>query len=201
MTLKAAQYARQLKALLPSGPAWQGVRDSGSTGEKVLLAIAEELARIDARGGDVVDEMDPRTAVETLEDWETALGLPNPCVTQTQTTEQRRAAVVSKLAQLGGASRAYFIQVAAALGYTITIEEFRPFLAGFANAGDSLTNDTEWRYTWQVNAPETTVSTFKVGIGKVGEPLRSWGNEELECVIEQLKPAHTHVLFAYGETT
>lgn len=194
--MSAEQYANQLRALLPRGEAWRAER--GSLMDSLLLAIATEFARIDARGGDLLNEADPRTTVELLEDWERVLGLPNPCITEEQTNAQRRAAVVEKVRRLGGQSVAYFLQVAESLGYDITITEFRPFVAG-SDAGDPLTNG-DWIFTWQVNGPEVTTTDFKVGVSAVGEPLRTWGNEELECVINQLKPAHTHVLFAYAES-
>ncbi|MOA66858.1 hypothetical protein D3C78_1937710 [compost metagenome] len=37
-----------------------------------------------------------------------------------------------------------------------------------------------------------------MGISTTGEPLRAWGNDTLECKIEQLKPAHTRVIYGYG---
>ena len=33
-----------------------------------------------------------------------------------------------------------------------------------------------------------------------GEPLRSWGNNLLECTMERIKPAHTVLIFAYVNT-
>ena len=60
-----------------------------------------------------------------------------------------------------------------------------------------MTNDG-WQFVWQVNAPEASIVEFDAGRSSAGEPLRSWGNELLECVINRLKPAHTYVLFAYG---
>ncbi|MNJ68827.1 hypothetical protein D3C77_651150 [compost metagenome] len=84
------------------------------------------------------------------------------------------------------------------LGYTITIEEFRPFRAGLAAAGDALTNGG-WAFTWRVHAPEVAVIPFRAGLSAAGEQLRAWGNDTLECKINQLKPAHTVALFAYGD--
>jgi len=159
--------------------------------------MADELSRADGRAADLLRELDPRTTVELLTDWETALGLPDACVPAGQTIQQRRSAVVAKYTSLGGQSRQFYIDLAAALGYTITITEFRPFRAGISVAGDPLTNG-DWIFAWQVNAPETTIFEFRAGQSTAGEPLRNWGNDELECAISAVKPAHTEVLFAYG---
>lgn len=195
--MDAAAYTRALKGLLPSGKAWPA--EVGSTMHKVLQAIADELARIDGRAAELIEEFDPRTTNELLTDFERVYGLPDPCLEgATQTVVERRNALVAKVVNLGGQSRAYFIALADALGYTITITEFSPFVAGGSEAGDPLTNG-DWAFAWQVNAPETTVTEFRVGLSGCGDPLRSWGNELLECVIDRQKPAHTFVLFAYGE--
>ena len=97
---------------------------------------------------------------------------------------------------MGDQSRQYYIDVAARLGYQITITEFDTFEAG-DHAGD-LVNGENWRYAWRVNAPEVTITEFIAGGSSAGDPLRDWGNEQLECVINRLKPAHTLAQFAYG---
>ncbi len=193
--MNADAYLQQLQALLPPGAAWSRERDAVLT--KVLDALAQELARVDASAESLVDEADPRSTAQLLADWERVTGLPDGCVTATQTTAERRDSLVQKIANLGGQSRQFFIDLAARLGYTITITEFRPFQVGENAVGDALNGDP-WIFAWQVNAPAGVIREFKVGESAVGDPLRSWGDALLECVIERLKPAHTHVIFAYA---
>lgn len=192
--MSADAYLTQLQALLPQGAAWP--REAQATLTRLLQAVADELARMDARADALIDEADPRTTAELLVDWERVAGLPEPCITAPQTIADRRAALTGKLASSGGQDRAFYIAIALALGYEVTITEFRPFVAG-SSAGDELTNG-DWIFTWRVNAPEETVRVFAAGSGAAGEALRTWGNELLECVIGRLKPAHTIVQFAYG---
>jgi uncharacterized protein YmfQ (DUF2313 family) len=131
-----------------------------------------------------------------LADWERVLGLPDVCAGgYGQTQAERIAAAVSKVRQRGGQSRAYFISVAKALGYDITIEEYAVYTC--ESACDQPICDEPWRFAWTVRAPETTIREFTCSSG-CADPLASWGNELLECVINRLKPAHTHALFAYG---
>lgn len=195
MALTATDYLAQLQALLPQGFAWPRQADAALT--KLLLAWADEMARIDGRAADLVEEVDPRTTAELLADWERVAGLPDSCVVAygvTQTAAQRRNALVAKLTTIGGQSAAYYIALAASLGYTITITEYKTFTVR-SKVNDPL-NDLPWRFTFTVNAPLNTVRRFTVR-SAVNEPLAAWGNELLECVISRLKPAHTHVLFAY----
>lgn len=140
-------------------------------------------------------EADSRQAVLMLPDWERVAGLPDSCLAgAAQSTAERRAALVARLTTLGGQSPAYFIALAASLGYAVTITEFRPFTV--SSAVSMPINSEQWRFVWQVNSTLNTVRRFAV-TGTVNDPLASWGNAMLECAISRLKPAHTQVLFAY----
>lgn len=193
MGMTADDYLAQLQALLPQGPAWP--RDAGATLTKLLHAMADELARVDGRAAQLIEEADPRTTAELLADWERVAGLPDACVTDAQSTAQRRAALHARLTTLGGQSVAYFVALAASLGYTVTITEFNP-LSVNDNVEHPLYGQP-WQFAWQINAPLNTVGTLSV-TDTVADPLAWWGNELLECVVDRLKPAHTHVLFAYS---
>lgn len=186
-------YLRQLQALLPSGAAWSREPDAVLT--KLLLALADEFARVDARAEQLVEEADPRTTFELLEDWERIAGLPDPCVGAGQGTQQRRNAVTARLNTLGGQRPAYFIDVAAKLGYAVTVTEFRPH-----NCDDDceyLLYGDEWAYAWQVNAPLATAGDFGVEDG-ADDDLGYSGNTALTCTINRLKPAHSIVLYNFS---
>lgn len=193
----AAEYLEQLQTLLPPGQAFP--RDAGTTLHSLLDGMSIELARADSRGEALPLEANPGTTNELLGDWERVAGLPDKCAGVLEETLQgRRNALISKLSSTGGQSEAYFIGVAAALGYQVTVEEFRPFRAGLSVAGDTISNGP-WVFTWRIHAPSVTIIPFRAGQSAAGEPLRSWGNDTLECKLNQLAPAHTILLFAYGD--
>lgn len=193
----AADYLEQLKTLLPPGQAFP--REPGTTLHDLLDGMSIELARVDDRGEALPAEANPLSTNELLGDWERVAGLPDKCSGVLEETQQgRRNALLTKLASTGGQSAPYFIELARSLGYIVTIEQFRPFRVGMSRVGDSLTNG-DWVFTWRVRAPAVSVTSFRVGRSAVGERLRTWGNDALECKINQLKPAHTVALFAYGD--
>lgn len=195
MALSAEAYLAQLQALLPQGAAWP--REAEATLTKLLAALAEELARVDARAEDLLDEADPRTAYELLADWERVAGLPDPCVTDTQSTDQRRAVLVARLAHLGGQSAAYFINIAVALGYPgATVSEFRPATCN-DDCNDAIGTE-DWRFAWRLNLPQAAAVFVATCNSTCNDALQGWGNTALECVVNRVKPAHTTVLFAYG---
>lgn len=199
MAYSADRYREQLKALLPPGLAFP--RESGTVLDALLDSMAQELARIDARGEVLFEEAIPLTTFELLADWERVAGLPDNCSGLLAGTIQgRRNDLVSKLNARGGQSIAYFIAVARALGFYISIRELRPFRIGSGHVGDPLLPE-EAVFVWEVVSPETTITYFRAGQSAVGEPLRAWGNALLECRITHLKPAHTQVLFLYYTPT
>lgn len=81
-------YARMMMALLPPGRVWRFV---GSVLEDFFLACAEELHRLDARVGNLLDESVPSTAVELLPEYESELELES-----SGSTEERQARVVAR---------------------------------------------------------------------------------------------------------
>ena len=192
MAVSPEAYARQLQALLPQGPAW--LLEPLSGWSRLLRGLAEELARVDSRAGAVLDETDPRTTLELFTEWERVLGLPDPCVIGEQPLEQRRGAIIAKLTGRGGQSPAYFIGVAAALGFSINITEYSPY--DVEDDVDTAIYGDAWAYTWQVGAPLQSVIEMTVK-SPVTDPLAAWNNAPLECVLLRLKPAHTHLTFAY----
>lgn len=213
-------YRGQLEQLLPPGILWR-VKTT-STLRSLLEAVATEFARVDQRSADLILESDPRQTVELLEDWEKFLNLPAPCGALENSRALRRFAVVARLTKQGGQSAAFFVELAAALGFTITaanIEEHKTFRAGpqtcpattggandcGSKAGDKLaasplgTVTGSYLWAWTVHAPEHTGQFFLAGEGAAGEALVVTGNELLECTFGESKPAHTVVLFAYDQ--
>ncbi len=196
MVLTPASYLKMLLALLPEGLAWP--KENGSNLNALMDGLAQEFARVDSKAKGLLREItDPRVANDMLDSWETMLGLPDECTAADETFEQRKNAAYSKLTSSGSINRQFYIDLAASLGFEITITEFRPFRAGRSRAGDPLSNGL-WIFVWRVNAPSNTISYFRAGSGLAGEPLAVWGNDTLECVIAKRKPAGTGVFFVYG---
>ena len=188
-------YRQLLYKLTPRGLAWP--REKISTLYAFYLGLACELFRMSERALQLIEEADPRTTTELITDWERIVGIPDECQQPADTLERRRADVVARLTTLGSLSRQFYIDFAAYLGFTITIEEFRPFRVHYSSAGDALTNG-DWVYTWRVHAPIQMIKYFSAGISQAGDPLASWGNDFLECSLNKRKPAETILLFAYG---
>lgn len=188
----AEQYRDSLLALLPKGDAWPTEADSELA--KLMLGVAEELARIDARASDLLNESHPSQAFETFEEWEQMYALPDRCSGTDQSFQERKAALVLKYQQFGGQSREFFIAMADALGYAITITEYSDCICG--DEVGSYIGGEDWNFIWQINSSELNERWMEAG-DLVGDPLRSWGNQQLECMMNKLKHAHRALIFSY----
>jgi uncharacterized protein YmfQ (DUF2313 family) len=135
-------YAHALMALLPQGQAWP--RTFGAALDLTVTGLAKVFGFVDGRAADMLEiESDPRITFEMLEDWERNWGLPDPCfLGEPQDLQARHDMLMLKMTLWGAQSREFFMWVAEQLGYTITISEFAPFMAGVSNVGDTRTIDT-----------------------------------------------------------
>lgn len=189
-------YATALGALLPTGRAWP--RASKTVQAAVLRALGNSFQRSDNDAVNLITGAFPATATVMLSEWESSLGLPNDCsIGEIGGISDRQRSVVSKLISTGGLNRDYYIRVAAALGYTITITQFRPAISGMSVCGDALNGD-EWPFTWRINAPGTTIKYALSGASYCGDPLASWGNKQLECAINKIALSHLNLIFSYS---
>ena len=191
----ADDFLSALQNLMPRGSVWP--RDPDSTVSKTLATLAPTWARHTQRNNYLIQDAFPSTPVELLYEWEETLGLPDPCAGMSPTLQGRQAQVLARLTANGGQSIQYFIAYAATLGYAITISEYSPFRVGQMTMGMPI-NGPDWAHAWSVNSAIHTVTQFRVGISGMGEPLQSWGNTVLECVINGIKPAHTALNFIYS---
>lgn len=189
-----ADFTSAIQALLPRGLVWP--RDLSSVMSQVSAAAAMTWMRHAQSNANLLVDAFPATATGMLPEWESALGLPDPCAGESPTLQGRRSQVVARLANSGGQSVPFFIAYAKSLGYTVTVTEFTPFRVGQQTAGSALGTE-DWAYTWQINAPPQTVTYFNVGISSAGQALASWGNKVLECELSEIKPAHTILNFSY----
>jgi len=190
----AANLLAAMQALLPRGRVWP--RDADAVQTQVLSGLAPCYERQTARANYLLIDSFPSTTYELLPEWESTLGLPDPCAGAAPTIPQRRSQVVARFTNIGGASIPYFIGFAASLGYTVTIQQFSQAHAGLLRAGMPCCG-YDWNFAWKITAPLNAVVRAVAGAMAAGDPLASWGNAVLECEFRAVMPAHTIPIFAY----
>lgn len=156
MSLQAraqADYAAAFRALMPGGRVWPN--DPDSVQSAVIFGLCGSFASLDVGALDLLVDSFPATSVDLLPEWESSLGLPDPCVGDGATTAQRQAQVVARLIAGGGQSAAYFTAFAAALGFTIEIVTYAPARAHIATAGSPACGPI-WAFAWGVDVTANT---------------------------------------------
>lgn len=196
----AAAYRAQLQALLPTGAAWP--REEGAVLTQLLSGWAEEFARVETRMEQLIAEFDPRTAYETLPEWEAALGLPDPCTAAVTAIDARQLNVWRKLAYQAGQTPAFYIAMAASIGFEIEIHEFDPDVDDYDASLAAAVAAGRWRYVWRVHVLNgDDFSYFRMGDAVGRRFVEGDQAMDLECIIKAAKPAHTHVIFSYPEAS
>lgn len=191
----AADYTQQQMHLLPIGPAWP--QEGSNTSVRLFEPTGNALQALHQRAEQLIEEADARTTSELLDDWERVVGLPDPCLDPPGSTAERRRRVVQRLTYQGGQSVAFFLGFLEALGYPgVTVTEFRPMRV--TSKCNAALNQGGWRYGWRVNVPEAANKKVMTVRGRCNDPLASWGDPGLECLLAVHKPAHTRLFVGYG---
>lgn len=185
------------------------VNISSDDGRSSMLAIlmscfSTECERFAADFNKLLRESVPglSTEAELLTDWERIAGLPDECSPLASTESQRQQVVHNKIyTQYSGLTKQFFIDYAAGLNVTITIED-DPGGSVFRTThktGSAIQRVTRMPGSGtpteridgsRLNSAQT-LFTFAVTV--TADPD---GNQDvLECIFEKLKPANTQMVF------
>jgi uncharacterized protein YmfQ (DUF2313 family) len=140
---------RKLGAVLRAFPLGEYFHRTSGWLPPVSRGIARTLSRFCRRKEAFERNVDPRTADELLDEWESALGLkPDPG----ESIDDRRDAVLTKLRSLGGVTAAYYEGLADSFGYAdaVVTDAADPFTT--ESLCDDFLQDLEWKVTMQVTA-------------------------------------------------
>ena len=168
----------------------------GGAFEDDLVLEGKHLDTAQARGRQLLREMFPHTALESLSDWERVLDLVPG---SDEPLQSRRDKIVKKLRESGGLSIPYFTALAESLGYQVAIEEPLPSMCDWAFADDELIGEGAYD-TWILKIFNQPIYEARVDESCVDEPLLWWESQAyLETLFTDLQPGHTTLAFDYSE--
>lgn len=203
--LTPQDYRGLLFSLLPPGMVWPTEPDSNL--QRLLAGSAEEFARVDARALELLAEADPRQADALFPEWESSFGLPSDCAPAEQSLADRRVALIGRIVGRGGMRHTDYIDLAEGLGYEGTqIIEHREATMELANGvgprgaeiGDAMSGEG-WLWAWDVLVPSGVVREAEIGASEIGDPLRSWGDQLVECAMHEAAPSWLILNVGYQE--
>jgi uncharacterized protein YmfQ (DUF2313 family) len=192
-------YFEQLVLLQPPGAALP--RDPDTDWGRLLQGLALEFERVEERSDSLIRESDPRSTLELLQDWERAYGLPDACAAGGYTIQERRAALVARVTDIGRQDADYYRALAAELGYDVDVTEFHPFICAYSECGGpDMLGGEESLFWWEVTVYGPRLTLFRCGASAPPDRLGDWlAAEDIECIILRDHQAHTLVTFNYTE--
>ncbi len=144
----------------------------------------------------------PHRTCSRLEEWEEALGLPDPCLGEDQTEEQRHTAVVARFrgtplpfedssGDSPGAIQDYLKQY----GHDVEVWYSWPFRVGRNRVGDRLGT---LNGVLNVRVPGYC-ERFRVGVNRVGDRLVTCKGDGIEiyCLLKRVVPSRFSINIIY----
>jgi uncharacterized protein YmfQ (DUF2313 family) len=187
------EYTNSLADYLPGGCLFASAHVTNSNFRKLLRGMAGELFRANGLLKEYSEQVIPDLTTKFINEWESALGIPDECFTGAGSLTDRRRDILTKLAALGVQTRQDFIDLAAIFGVTITIN------AGIDEITFPLTFPVvmfttvkESRFTIVVRFAVQEANRFPLVF-----PI-TFGSGEiaiLECLFTKLKPANCDIIF------
>lgn len=196
----ADDYTSALRSLLPRGRVWP--TDAGTEQAQVVACLAQSMGRLDSDAIGLIADLFPASTTNFVAEWESALGLPDPCLGPNPTLDQQRDQIVARFVGAGGQSAQRFIDYAMQLGFVVTVTCFAPFRTGRSRVGQPL-NGADWAFAWKITivsgATSNDHAAFRVGQNHAGDPLSSSSSAvtALECELRKIAPAHTVLFFSF----
>lgn len=171
------QYTKSVADFLPAGKLWASKGKYGTNLYALLAGLGTELPFMDSKFNEIADEHQITQTTNLIEQWESAVGIPNDYIDIAPTLAQRRDNVLLMVAASGTQTVADFEWLAAQLGVTCTITQgVDKFTIVVTFLG--ITAPNVWPWNW---------------------PL-VWGidpAENLRSMFDKLKPANCQVLYYY----
>lgn len=183
-----AQYLRD-------DPLHQAKNIDGKVLQKVLSGLAVEFLRERDQVNNLYSEYDPNITTQLIEEWEGFVGIPDGCLSNTGTLEERRKNILLKLAGINATTAKQFEAIAAALGFTITVKAAGdvcvfPFIFPFIMCDEASLPFTIIVEIPLALTPNVFPFTFPFVFGEDSTLV-------LRCFLEAIKPANTLIFFNY----
>lgn len=166
------QYANSLARYLPNDRLFASKFVDGSNLRSLLVGMATELFRANGELREYTNNILPDSTVLFIDEWESAVGIPDHCFSGAGSIEERRRDVLVKLASLGVQSVDDFQNLANMFDVTTSVIPGEDFIV-------------------PVPFPKFTIIVQWIGVTEE----QSAQINIISCLFEKLKPANVQILF------
>lgn len=188
--LTLEEQADSLARYIPSGRAFDACRVEGTEVRKLVSGFAEELVRMAEALRLFREDIVPDTTEYFIDEWESAVGIPDDCFFGTGTDAERRRDIVVKLASSGVQTTSDFVELASIFGISL---EVIPGKVAEAEPSISFPDDKTARNTIVINFGIDPATGLPY---ELPFPLGDSRTETIRCLFSSLKPATSDILFA-----
>ncbi len=186
------EQTESLANYFPPGRAFAAKNIPGSVTRLLLEGLAGELVRACGLVDELRTELIPDETTLFIDEWESALGIPDDCFDNQGSDTIRRRNILAKLVSLGVQTAEDFCDLAEFFGLTCTIKGGSthgvfPFVFPMV----LFPNSTEARHTILIDLGglvESFTYTFPLTFGSGDIAL-------VKCLFDKLKPANCDILF------
>jgi len=186
------EQATSLANYLPGGRVFQQKIVAGSNLRNFLKGLSSELLLVDGYLRTYEEETKPDNTVLLLDEWESAVGIPDDCFFGTGSIAERRTHVLVKLASLGVQTEQDFIDLAALFGITVTVGPALGFATFPYTFPMLFLTPTESRFTILITFTVIITNEFPLTFPIVfGDPIIGI----VQCLFTKLKPANCDIIF------
>lgn len=188
---------------LPTGLLWDAYRTPGTNAYRLWSALSRAFDDLSASLCELVRELNPFTTERMITDWERAVGLPDVCLPEATTLDERRAWVVWRLAKRRWTTREEWHELAALFGLTIRItpgwhvQKPALYAAEYPKRYDLFPKLGRFRV--YIDVVGANVGGYDYGIRGRGYPIPYGidlaGLDAFKCIIDRVRPANVIVIW------
>lgn len=186
------QHTQVLCDLFFGGKLSEARNINGSNLRKLFIGLAKEFQRIESTIATIAEEYDIQQTTLLIEEWESAIGIPDDCFPIANTIEERRNNVLAKLRAAGTVTENDFISLAALIGFTVTITPLQDIAFPVYPVPFYPTKAPASRFVWIVSGANVIPEVPPYNV-----PFTPAGGAQsiLVCLFNLLKPAFTRIIF------
>jgi uncharacterized protein YmfQ (DUF2313 family) len=191
------EHRKSLADYLPNGNFFNGKNVPTTNIFKLLLGLAYEFWRIESKLNEITEEYYIFQTTELINEWESAVGIPDDCFNANQTLSVRIQQVVAKLA-LSIDTAQSFIDLAALFGYECEIYSGADFgIYPLPYPWTYYASGTIARFTLIVYLSASVAPGVYPFPNLYPWPYTSNTTNLIECLFRAIKPANCDIIFEY----
>lgn len=195
-TYSKEQVTNFLADLMPQGRAFSAKYYEGSNLRRYLEAKSIEFKRFLDYLSTFLTEITPENTQIYIEEWESALGIPDDCIPLATTDDERRENIVLKLASLAIKTEEDYIHLASQFGFTIEFYvdgNYPPYDVPYTPLEEILDHVLPPYDVPYTPASESTINKSMVIVGNFSENQAK--ADIFQCLVKKLSPANKTVIF------